>query len=125
MSLDSYTFVPVDLRGYDRLVFSVKVEEGDSHIPMSVHLACSTVSSDATPLRGPFFISADTLPLSPGWQVYPLKLSDFRRVDWNGPDIDETACLGLVDEISIMLQPNLADGDAFAGKVTIDDVFIQ
>jgi len=63
--------------------------------------------------------------ISPGWQKYPLELLGFQQVTWNGPIIDEQACLKLVDNLRFDVQPDLADGASYAGKMTIDDVYLQ
>ncbi len=121
---DRYTTAPLDFSIYDRLVFSAALDDGDSSVSAYVYLECSTVSAEV-PLGEPFFISSPKLLLSPGWQKYPLELSDFQHVTWNGAIIDEQACLRLVDNLRFDVQPDLVDGASYAGKMTIDNVYLQ
>jgi len=130
VTLGSQTLAPLDLSPYENIVFGARHVPRDKALPepvsVRINLACSTVSGQAVPYSSVLSIGSAVQP-SGFWQTYSLALSSFIQFDWNSKvaAIDKQACAKLVDGISFEYQPDLADGQATAATLTIDNVYLQ
>jgi hypothetical protein len=127
--LQSRTAPTLDVSPYNNIVFSAKLVPRDIPLPdpvsLLIQLTCGSVRQNE-PSPGVFSIGSAIQPTS-SWQTFSLALSSFIQFKWNKDQmpIDELACATLVDGLQFEYQPALADGNATAATLTIDNVYLQ
>ena len=122
---------PLDLSGYDELVFAATVEpmyEGSlpSHVPLRVALLCEDVAAASTSPSGVVVMIEGGVNLVPGTvHRYALDLRRMRQPEWEVMEeqlerIDPNECLRNVTHLQIEI-PAEPDQE-LAGRLILDDI---
>jgi hypothetical protein len=124
-----------DLSSFRNLRFAAKFEPGEAAPPdgtrLLSELTCSTAEAQldegdpnlsivyhGEPIEG--------VELPSDWVSYAIPFAAFRQNQYQTPLSNHDSCITVVDSIVFRIEPSLMqDGQAAAGTLTIDDVYLE
>jgi len=65
------------------------------------------------------------LELSRYWQTYRLPLAHFEEPWWQGSALDPERCIEQVEALQFVIAPDLTIQESAAGKLFVDDVYLE
>ena len=126
---------PLDLRGYDSLAFSAKLErapnagasldagaEGSAPVDFFVQLVCDAVGQSGSLPYGSWL--EYSIPIGPEWSSPSVALDELVRPAFV-VNFDRLDCLANIEAVVFVLGPELADGETLAGTMTLDEISLH
>jgi hypothetical protein len=122
-----------DLSSFESLRFRSKFEPGHPAPPAGTRLLIELVCPSADVGGDAFAVTRyqdrrekkEGVQLTGDWSSHELLLADFEEPRWQGSLDDEGSCRKQVSAIQFVITPALLNGEAAAGTLTIDDVFLE
>ena len=119
-----------DLHAFATLRFEAKIEPGEPALPpgtrVTIRLPCLAPQTGGAPtseLR--YHDGPEGIELTGDWSSHALPLAKFRQPFWQPALIDEGSCIERVQALDFVIEPVLETGEAAAGTLMLDDVYLE
>jgi hypothetical protein len=119
-----------DLRAFATLRFKAKIAPGEPALPpgtlLTIRLQCRAPQTGGAPVSElRYHHDQEGIEVTAEWSSHALPLAKFREPWWQPALIDEGSCIERIQALEFVIEPVLETGEAAAGTLMLDDVYLE